>query len=327
MSLTIEKDSCESELHKIFKERLPYKPYCTNNLEYGVQIRDKEKALEKLYIQYNPPGKVSVIILDVDYPIDLETTFKEKNLPMPNVIVWNKKNYHAHLFFFIKDPVCTTDNARKKPLVVLSLIEYALRELFQSDEAYSGFIAKNLDNDHWLAVETNKELFDFELFLEYLTLPQKLPKKASVVGLGRNCTLFEVGRKYAYKQVLVHRCTTNKDSFYNDVFSYIDSYNKNFPEPLFYNEVKTLSKSISNWTWKNYKTGMNKEQWDDYVKNTHTSELQAIRGACNSKEQQSIKGKKSGEIRRKGSAELLQPWIELGISRAWYYKQKKLGLI
>ena len=105
--------------------------------------------------------------------------------------------------------------------------------------------------------------------------------------------------------------------------------------------------------------GHTKEQWNDYVKRTHTSEIQSKRGSFNSKEQQAIKGKKntaeqqsikgqiggknntskqqaikgkkgalkSAQVRFEGSNEQLKPWINLGISRTWYYKQKKLGNI
>ena len=56
-----------------------------------------------------------------------------------------------------------------------------------------------------------------------------------------------------------------------------------------------------------------------------------IGGLANTKESQSIKGKigaiKSAEVRFEGSNEQLKPWVDLGISRAWYYKQKKLSNI
>ena len=121
--------------------------------------------------------------------------------------------------------------------------------------------------------------------------------------------------------------------------------------------------------------GHTKEQWNDYIKRTHTSEIQSWRGKQNTPEQQSIKGKlgslantpeqqsikgrlgglantskqqslkgqiggknntseqqrekalKSAKVRFEGSNEQLKPWLDLGISRSYYYKQKKLGLI
>lgn len=113
--------------------------------------------------------------------------------------------------------------------------------------------------------------------------------------------------------------------------------------------------------WENYYQfllttyGETKQQKEDFIKRTHTSEIQAYRGNQNTSEQQSIKGKKntseqqalkgkisgknntseqqkvkalkSAKVRYKGSNEQTKTWKTLGISRAWYYKQKKLGLI
>ncbi|WP_427033700.1 hypothetical protein [Citrobacter freundii] len=45
------------EEHNIdfFKNQMPNKPYCTNNLDMGLSIRNKAKALEMLYLQANQP--------------------------------------------------------------------------------------------------------------------------------------------------------------------------------------------------------------------------------------------------------------------------------
>ena len=122
--------------------------------------------------------------------------------------------------------------------------------------------------------------------------------------------------------------------------------NREFKEPLQHIEYKAIAKSISNWTWKYY-GNKTTQQWFNYVKRTHSIELQSWRGKQNTSEQQAIKGKigglantkesqsikgkigaiKSAAVRFEGSNEQLKPWKDLGISRAWYYKQKKLNHI
>lgn len=67
----------------------------------------------------------------------------------------------------------------------------------------------------------------------------------------------------------------------------------------------------------------------------NTSEQQSVKGQVggkkNTSHQQSIKGKKgaikSAKVRYEGANEQIKPWKDLGISRAWYYKQKQLGII
>nr|ALT06053.1 putative plasmid replication protein [Edwardsiella ictaluri] len=64
---------------------------------------------------------------------------------------------------------------------------------------------------------------------------------------------------------------------------------------------------------------------------THTLEIQAARGrkggASNVSESQAAKGRKSKRGAVEDSARSLKPWEALGISRAWYYRQKKNGVI
>ena len=94
--------------------------------------------------------------------------------------------------------------------------------------------------------------------------------------------------------------------------------------------------------WENYYQyllntyGEAKQQKEDFIKRTHTSEIQAYRGRQNSSEQQSLKGKqnsfeqqsikgkkgaiKSVQVRYEGSNEQTKPWETLGISRRTYYR-------
>lgn len=302
-------------LKDMFVEKLAKRPYCSDDLNYGVTIRDKLVAQQKKYIQANQPYLINWLCFDIDYPCVLETTFEEKFLPAPNIMVVNPENMHSHLLYGLVTGVSCSDNSYIKPLNYLSAIEYALREELNADRSYCGLMIKNPCHNLWKTYELEKELWTLPQLEDYLNLPKKLPEKAKFLGLGRNCTLFEIGRKYAYEQVFAFKTLLDKEAFQAEILSYIEKNNQNFPQPLDFNECKSISKSISNWTWKNYRKKISDEDWKEYVRVTHTSEIQSKRG------------KKSGEVRRKNSAEEKQPWKELGISRAWYYKQKKLALL
>jgi hypothetical protein len=75
-----------------------------------------------------------------------------------------------------------------------------------------------------------------------------------------------------------------------------------------HNEVKGIAKSISRWVWKK----------DSYCYQEYI-------------DRQTRKGRNGGlKSKRKAvadSAESMKPWEALGISRAWYYRQKKKGLL
>ena len=360
MSMVIDRSDSSDSCLDIFKSRLAKKPYCTDNVGYGLQIRDKQIALSKKYIQANTPNTLSWIIYDIDYPCVMETTFREKTLPLPNIIIVNPKNLHSHLLYGIKTGVYLTDNASIDPIRYAHAIEYSLREELKADNGYSGLIIKNPSHAYWETKELNEDLWDLGDLAEYLTLPKKIPKRESLIGLGRNCTLFELGRKYAYSEVLKQKITGNKQTFYNCVLYFIEQQNEGFPQPLMPNEYKGIAKSITEWTWKYYGDKTSK-QWAMYVKKTHSVELQSWRGKQNTSEQQSIKGKKntaeqqslkgmantssqqalkgkinsseqqrvkalkSAQVRYEGSNEQTKPWEAMGISRRTYYRKIKIN--
>jgi len=298
-------------LSEVFIDKLAHRPYCSNSLERGLSIRDKTVATEQKYIQANQPSMINWLCFDVDYPGVLETTFQSRFLPAPNFLIENPVNHHSHLIYGLVCGVCSSDQARMPPLNYLAAVEYGLRNALRADDAYAGLIIKNPLHNYWNTYEIEKSLWTLSDLSEYLTLPKKLPDKAKTMGLGRNCTLFEVGRKYAYQQVSGFRQSSSKDAFFSSLMGYIQTHNTSFMAPLSHNECKNIAKSICNWTWKNYLERLDDAAWQQYVKDTHTSAIQSRRG------------KKSGQVRFEGSKAQLKPWVKLGISRAWYYRQQK----
>ncbi|WP_244081369.1 hypothetical protein [Aeromonas caviae] len=49
-----------------FVERLPRRPYCTDDPAHGLHIRPQATALAYRHVQHNPPPHVSCIVFDVD---------------------------------------------------------------------------------------------------------------------------------------------------------------------------------------------------------------------------------------------------------------------
>lgn len=289
---------------ELFENSLANRPYCSDELLYGVQVLPKSEAVFKKYIQTNQPALFGFLTQDCDYPNALEWCL-EQNGPPPNFSVINKKNGRSHLFWGLNAPVCRTEIAHRKPLEYLACIQYALREKVKADRGYTGLIAKNPLSSHWLVVEVRKDFYDLNELAEYLEVPAKLPSHARVLGVGRNCTLFDSGRRWAYKQVLKYRLTGDRDGFYEAVEHALEDMN-DFPDPLPFSEVRQIAKSIAKWTWKHYT-----KQWSD----KDFSLIQAHRGR--------LGGLKSGSVRYENSVSKEKPWEALGISRATWYRRQK----
>ena len=282
---------------------LPKKPYCTNNLGSGVVIRQKNKAIEFKYLQINDLF-VRALIFDVDHPFGA-WIWESAGLPPPSWATVNPQNGHAHLVYPLWTPVCRTDAARIKPLRYLAAVEQAYRTRLGADPGYSGLLTKNPLHPDWGFVNFSSAAYDLAYLADWIDLPKK-SEKIVPTGLGRNCTMFDEVREWAYRAIKDYWRPDGSGTWHKAVLECCRSRNVLFSVPLPDSEVRATARSIANWTWKR----MAPKEKEDFVKRTHASEIQAIRG------------KKSGEIRKmKSDIEFEQALSNARI----YWKSQKAG--
>ena len=240
----------------ILQESLPPKPYCSDELKTGLRIRPRATALAKRYIQLNPPHQRVFLTFDLDYRTWAYVA-EDVSLPQPIWCVGNEKNGHAHLIYALAYPVYTTSAAHLKPLQWLAAIEAAMRRKLEADPMYSGLISKNPWSKDWLVFQTGNLLYTLEYLSEWVDLSAKALKKPreEVIGLGRNCAVFENVRIWAYREIRHH--WGSRDEHYtkwvNAVKYRCQEENAKFPEPLGRPELWQIAKSISHWVWKRMK--------------------------------------------------------------------------
>ena len=187
-----------------FYQDLPKKPYCSYGKGTKTYIRSKKHAIQYPLIQVNHVHTVQYLIFDIDAP-DAYLHFFDVNLPTPTWIAKNKKNGHCHVCYELKTPVCKTANAKLEPLRYLASIEYTYAKKLGADLRYSGLLTKNPVDRDWEVTLLNPRPFELGELADYVDLETK-PKKTEnekneVSGLGRNCIMFDVVRKWAYKAI------------------------------------------------------------------------------------------------------------------------------
>ncbi|NBM74868.1 replicase, partial [Proteus sp. G4444] len=147
------------------------------------------------------------------------------------------------------------------------------------------------------------ELYTLDWLADYLDLTSANDKEIITdYGLGRNCQLFEQTRKWAYRAI--RQGWPAYEQWLQACFERAKAYNLQFLTPLDEKEVFSIAKSIAKWTHAKF----SEESFNDYVFRTHTSVIQSMRG----------KKSKGG-----GRKALGEPWVELGISRATYFRRRK----
>ena len=224
-------------------ERIPIKPYCTNDFGNGLKIRPKSTAIKHKYIQLNPPGILSFMIFDLDAP-ESAFAFEKHDLPHPTFIVINRSNGHCHYVYALRLPV-VFGRGNDRPLNYFLDIEHTYRVLLGADPAYSGHTAKNPWHPFWLVVATPMAMYDLGVLAESVRIRKRPKKQEQQAGQGRNVTLFDDLRQWAYRERRKH---DDYGQWLKACLAMSSAMNV-FDQPLPYLEVKSIAKSVARWTW------------------------------------------------------------------------------
>ena len=240
------------QLDLFSEDRLPHRPYCTDWLENGLVIRGVNQAMTKRYIQANPHSMLYRLVFDIDRP-DAALDWMGRGVAAPSWVAENPTNEHAHLGYEIAVPICTTENARTKPLHYAAAIERAFSERLDADVHYSGLIVKNPLHPDWRLYTFAEEAYSLRDLAKHVDLNTKkrLSKNVEATGLGRNCMMFEELRHWAYRNVDEYRNNGQAlyDTWMKAVYDFAVSINLQFSTGLPQPEVKATAKSVGKWTW------------------------------------------------------------------------------
>lgn len=246
-----------SEILDIFRENLPTKPYCTDNLMYGLKIRPAEIAIKKRFIQPNKPTDLGFLVYDIDRPTAIYD-WHDMHCPTPNFIVINPENGNGHYFFALEVPVYMQMGANNNPIRYAAAVDVAMIHKLQSDPNYARLISKNPLNAWWNVHVLRDESYTLEELASWLDLGKMLDKRTKLepIGLGRNCTMFDDVRHWAYREVR----KPPEPVLFPDIFYSLEGFiaactqkcrneQINFPVPLPDSEIRSTGKSIAKWTY------------------------------------------------------------------------------
>lgn len=256
------------------EDHLPRKPWCSDDLAYGLKVRPLSTAIKMRYIQHNRPGMTAFLAFDIDRA-DAGAAWIDSNAPAPNLIIKNPENGHAHYLYALEAPVCTTSNARLKPLQWLASIERTIAIELGADLGYAGLVMKNPLNGAWQTIPVETKAYSLERLAGGLDLlsAANSEKNREISGLGRNCEMFDLLRFWSYKAVASYWKPNGHDAWFSAVRERAHSYNT-FSNPLDGKEVDQIAKSVGKWVWKHFSPSARRA----LIERTHTPELQSKRG-------------------------------------------------
>lgn len=236
-----------------FAQTLPRRPYCTDEKGTGIFRLPAKHAAGMRYVQPNPTAFVNWLAFDID---GSGPDLQWRNVPTPNIIIRNPNNPKAHVLYRLAAPVARTDAARHKPLRYLAAVNEGLRHALGADRGYAGLICKNPLHPSWRVEIGTGLAYDLSHLADFCDLKAaqrrlRASPRREQIGLGRNCTLFDEGRHWAYKWVQDYRSRHSFERWQAVMRDRIEEMNS-FAEPLPEAEVKSIARSIAKWTWHFY---------------------------------------------------------------------------
>jgi hypothetical protein len=237
-----------------FYNYLPPRPYCTEFLGQ-LKIRPKAQAIKDAYIQPNPITRAYWMVFDIDKEQGRYWP-EEWHVPTPNMEARNPENNHQHLFYMIDPAVYTLRQARSAPLKLAADVDRYLTRLLDADPGYGKLISKNPLSPKWNVYIWHENPWGLTELLDYI--PDEIikwkPRPRETIGLGRNCTVFDQARVYAYAEWRRLRFD-DQARLLDAVFSYAMNINLSFRVPMLDKEVMCISRSISKWTARHMDAG------------------------------------------------------------------------
>lgn len=284
-----------------YKSKLPPKPYHTNDYYFGKKIGALDSALKSNHIQPNSLTHKYFMIFDLDGDLSV-LDWADKGLPAPHLIVRNLDNGRSHMTYILKTSIKNDVTGLQKPIKYFSDVEHGLAVRIGADMNYNGLLTKNpFKSSAYKILSYESAPYDLDYLNEFvdkvLVKKQRDEKKKKKIedgfASGRNCTLFENLRLWAYANW--HRC--HQTELRSNILEQAMVLNT-FECELGIKEVETIANSVYRFITRHFSIERLNE----------------------------LKSDRARQSRKKSSANLIyvngKPWEEEGVPKRTYYYRK-----
>lgn len=233
----------------------PRWPLAGDDLATGVYRMSREQACGRRYVEANPQSISNLLVVDCDHPdAVLRAVSSRRSHALPNAVVENPRNGHAHAVWALSAPFPRTEYARRKPLAYAAAVTEGLRRALDGDRGYSGLLTKNPLHQTWRTEWLHTDTFSLDQLAQALDEGGNMPparwrqqksRKANPEGLGRNCALFDSARRWAYRAIPNH--WGDPDGLAAAIQAEVQERNNDFTEPLPASEARAIAASITRW--------------------------------------------------------------------------------
>ena len=226
----------------------------------------------------------------------------------PNFLVERCRSGNVQAHYCLAKPVHRGPGARQRPIQALVRVAEYLVEVSHADRGFTGVLARNpLEEVHrdpqasdgpCRTIWGSREPYTLSELTKIIPLGWRRPTVV-VSAIGRNETLFrtlmrESGKQRNWGKPILPLALAVADAIRNEMDG---------DHPFTDAEVRATAASVERYQRRNLATG---------ATDAGFKRIQAARG------------RRSGEVRRRGSIEEAAPWVAAGVSRrTWYYRRRR----
>jgi hypothetical protein len=286
-----------------FIQSIPTVTWSANSPSRDMRKRPRSEAVRFRRLAFNAVASKRWLVFDIDDGDAMDVP-RDASLPMPTLAIINGRNGKGHLAYRLRTPVSFSERSRDAPRLFMADVERDITLLLGADRAYTGPLAKNPLHPSFRTFATGQdfELRDLAAQVDRDAARALRATCSKEIGLGRNCTVFNDLREYAYRAVLDFKGRNDFRGFLHRLAAVAEDVRQNpaFMTPLPQTETMSIVRSIARWTWQNFS-------------------MERFIGI------QRARGIKSSQ-RRWGdhaSLDVTRPWEAEGISRATWFRRKR----
>ncbi|WP_083912806.1 replication initiation protein [Pseudomonas sp. Lz4W] len=322
---------------KLYKSKLPPKPYHTNDYYFGKKIGALDSALKSNHIQPNSLTHKYFMIFDLDGDLSV-LDWADKGLPAPHLIVRNLDNGRSHMTYILKTSVKNDVHGFQKPIRYFSDVEHGLAVRIGADMNFNGLLTKNpFKSSAYKVLSYESTPYDLDYLNEFvdkdLVKKQRDEKRKNKIedgfASGRNCMLFENLRLWAYSNW--HSCHPTELS--SNIFEQAMLLNT-FECQLSTREVETIAGSVYRFINLHFSTERLNELKSERAKASRAkSSTNVIYNSEKPWDEEGIP-KRTYYYRKENNVDVdrqniskEKPWEKLKMSRATFYRKVKKGII
>jgi len=278
---------------------LPHRPYCTNRIGSNPIQMSAEKAIGYAHLTPNRKENYTWLTFDIDSPQSF-TAHETGDCPPPTYIALNPANGHGHAAYLLDTPVLSYSTSSQKALRFLYDVKRGMTRRLGADMSYCGWLTKNPLAPCWETAWMATRPHRLDSLNDCLTKNDKrwMPRFEES-SMGRNCTMFDSVRSYAYREVLkAKKAGISLQQFQSSLEGVASGVNATFSAQLTYPEVRSICRSVASWVW------------DEFTL-TKFSALQ----------------KRRAQLRWMGHVPDAspKPWVLAGVSKATWYRNLAKG--